>query len=62
MTTEKRTFAFKLAANRSGDGKWKARDGVALAACTELANGNYRSDERTFPGGPSGPPDSGFYC
>jgi hypothetical protein len=58
-----KSFAFKLAQKRSfGDGKWKARDGLALAACTELANGNYRSDERTFPGGPPGPPDSGFYC
>ena len=32
---EKKTFAFKLAGERRSDGKWKAREGVALASCTD---------------------------
>jgi hypothetical protein len=64
---EKKTFAFKLAEKResslgSGGGKWKARDGVSLASCTELLNGNYRANEKTFPSGPPCPPDEGYYC
>lgn len=58
-----KSFAFKLAQKRGfGDGKWKARDGLALAACSELPNGNYRNDERTFPGGPPTAPDAGYFC
>ncbi|MEA3011144.1 MAG: hypothetical protein QOJ91_2836 [Sphingomonadales bacterium] len=34
---EKKTFAFKLANKNSGDAqKWKAREGIALAGCTEF--------------------------
>jgi hypothetical protein len=32
---EKKTFAFKLSGERRSDGKWKAREGVALASCTD---------------------------
>lgn len=33
---EKKTFAFKLADKRPSEtGKWKAREGVALASCTD---------------------------
>ncbi len=32
---EKKTFAFKLSGERRSDGKWKAREGVALAGCTD---------------------------
>jgi hypothetical protein len=38
MNTQKKLFAFKLAEKQSrnidqNDGKWKARDGVAIAGC-----------------------------
>lgn len=34
---EKKTFAFKLAEKSPRDtGKWKARDGVAVAGCTDF--------------------------
>jgi hypothetical protein len=39
MNTEKKLFAFRLAEKQSAsvdgnNGKWKARDGVAVAGCT----------------------------
>jgi hypothetical protein len=61
MKTEKKTFAFKLADKRQSRTKWAARDGVALAACTELPNGNYR-DNILFPGGPNVGEDKGYFC
>lgn len=44
MDTQKKLFAFKLAEKQAknadeNDGKWKARDGLAIAACTRK-NGN----------------------
>jgi hypothetical protein len=43
---EKKTFAFKLADKTpKGAGKWKARDGVALAGCTEVVHMNYRESD-----------------
>ncbi|HMG46082.1 MAG TPA: hypothetical protein VK614_01290 [Allosphingosinicella sp.] len=47
---EKKTFAFKLAARSPKDtGKWTARDGVALAGCSEVVHMNYREgDNSTF--------------
>jgi hypothetical protein len=53
---EKKTFAFKLAdKGAKGARKWKARDGVALAGCSEVGTfGNYR-DSRRFA-------DDGVYC
>jgi hypothetical protein len=49
---EKKTFAFKLSdANTKGASKWNAREGVALAGCTEYRfPGNYRYS------------DNGVYC
>jgi hypothetical protein len=45
---EKKTFAFKLAdKSTKGAGKWKARDGVAVAGCTEVRFGNYRDTFNT---------------
>ncbi len=32
---EKKTFAFKLSGERRSDGKWQAREGVALASCSD---------------------------
>ena len=40
MNTQKKLFAFKLAdkqAKSADQNKWKARDGVALAACTSFS-------------------------
>ena len=53
---EKKTFAFKLAdKSAKSDGKWKARDGVALAGCTELPNLQLpRQYLRQRPPGPRG--------
>lgn len=64
---ERKSFAFKLAEKKahgpaSGSGKWRARDGVSLAACTELPNGNYRNNELWFPNGPPTPEDKGYFC
>ena len=42
-----KTFAFKLADKneKPGRSKWAARDGVAIAGCSDPAgNGNYRDD------------------
>jgi hypothetical protein len=45
---EKKTFAFKLAdKSAKGASKWKARDGVSLAGCSEVPPfGNYRDSLR----------------
>jgi hypothetical protein len=52
---EKKTFAFRLADKApKGDGKWQPREGVAMAACTEVQFMNYR-DWRTGP-------DNGVFC
>jgi hypothetical protein len=52
---EKKTFAFKLADKTpKGPGKWQARDGVALAGCTEIIHMNYRELK------PNG--DTGVFC
>lgn len=62
---EKKTFAFKLADKKalgSGGGKWKARDGISLASCTDTGTGDYRANEKTFPNGPPCPPDTGYHC
>jgi hypothetical protein len=62
---EKKSFAFRLADRRQQDGasgKWRARDGVSVAGCTELPNTDYRADLLTWPNGPPCPPDSGYHC
>jgi len=53
---EKKTFAFKLAdANAKGARKWKARDGVALAGCSEVGTfGNWRESFKRA--------DDWYYC
>lgn len=52
---ERKTFAFKLADKRPSDtGKWQAREGVALASCSEIIHSNYRAIK------PNG--DTGVYC
>lgn len=60
MNIEKKSFAFKLAdkgrSAASVDGKWKAREGVSLAGCTEVQfPGNYR--QTRLPGS-----DNDYYC
>ena len=58
---EKRTFAFKLADKKVlDDGRWKVRDGVALAGCTAAAFGNYRNN--IYTNGRPAPTDGGYYC
>jgi hypothetical protein len=48
---EKKTFAFQLAdGNSKGPSKWKARDGVSLAGCTHVGDGQYCLR------------DTGYYC
>jgi hypothetical protein len=56
-----KSFAFKLAEKRpAGSGKWQARDGVSLAACTEVAMGQWRSGSN-YSGQFVGH-DKGYYC
>jgi hypothetical protein len=49
-----RTFAFTLSGECRSDGKWKAREGVALAGCAELRpfSGIYRYAIFTVDAGP----------
>jgi hypothetical protein len=52
---ENTTFAFKLADKKANHAsKWKARDGVSRAGCTEVRLGNYRESSRFG--------DNGVYC
>jgi hypothetical protein len=52
---EKRTFAFRLADKRPIDAKWKARDGVAIAGCSDpTGQGDYRYKVTTS--------DNGEWC
>lgn len=52
---EKKTFAFKLAEKGAkSPRKWKARDGVALAGCSEVEFMNYRESLRRA--------DDWYYC
>lgn len=61
-----KVFAFRLADKRlkapGASGKWQARDGVAIAGCSELPNSDYRADQLTWPYGPPCPPDTGYHC
>ncbi len=57
MNNEKKIFAFKLAEKKEQEkekaetAKWKAREGVSLAGCTDRTGGwNVRYD------------DNGIYC
>lgn len=64
MTTETKTFAFKLLKStaRATATPWQARAGVATAGCTlEAGNtGDYRADIDIY-GQPHGR-DGGYYC
>lgn len=53
MEKTSKTFAFKLADKRdvSRDGKWKARDGLSVAGCTEYRFPNNLRQN-----------DNGVYC
>lgn len=54
---QKKTFAFKLSDSQSKQTKWKARDGVSVAGCTDPSGwGDYRYPART------GGTDNGVYC
>lgn len=58
----KKTFAFKLAAQKSlkkdvGEKLWQARDGIATAGCTDPTHeGDYRYTDSRFGR------DAGAYC
>ena len=52
---EKKTFAFNLANKRPSDGMWTAREGVALAGCSDTTGeGDYRYKVTTS--------DNGEWC
>ncbi len=61
MNNDKKVFAFKLAEKKEKENekekaaKWKAREGVSLAGCTETTFGNYRYGTRYNS-------DGGVYC
>ena len=60
MNNDKKVFAFKLAEKKEIEkekaAKWKAREGVSVAGCTESdAFGNYRYSKSTGT-------DNGVYC
>lgn len=57
MSTQSTLFAFKLAEKRSDNPKWKAREGVSVAGCTEP---DYRSDFDIF--GQYQGRDGGYWC
>lgn len=59
MNNHKKIFAFKLAEKKekAATAKWKAREGVSLAGCTDrLGDGNFREFSA------SGVRDNGFFC
>jgi hypothetical protein len=63
MESGKKTFAFKLAAKKTGmsDKKWTARAGVAVAGCTDPTDqGLYR--ESIYTDGRPAPLDKGYWC
>lgn len=52
---EIKTFAFKLADKALNScPKWKAREGISIAGCTQLSENDYR-DFRKFG-------DDGYHC
>lgn len=62
MNNDKKVFAFKLAEKKKEEkekaatAKWQAREGVALAGCTDpTGNGDYRY-------GRNGGIDNGVWC
>jgi hypothetical protein len=62
MNNEKKVFAFKLSEKnekkeKAANARWKVRDGVSLAGCTDpIGNGSYREDD-WFWGA-----EQGFWC
>lgn len=60
MESAKKVFAFKLA-EKKDEGKWTARDGVAVAGCTDPTGmGLHR--ESIYTDGRPAPPDKGYWC
>ena len=68
MEIEKKTFAFKLADKKnkevqSSGVKWKARDGLSIAGCTQPSGGGEPGDTReTIYIGQLPRPDAGIAC
>lgn len=64
MQSDKKLFAFKLAEKRdeasTPQGKWKAREGLAVAGCTELPDGSQEWRDWYGPTGVGH--DAGYYC
>jgi hypothetical protein len=59
MQADKKIFAFRLAAKTAAetkDRKWKAREGVAIAGCSEVQWQNYRAAR------PGSTTDNGIFC
>lgn len=59
MKSEKQTFAFKLAskATDTKNEKWRAREGVSIAGCSNLKDPD--NPEQRYTGTA---PDNGIYC
>ena len=64
MNNDKKVFAFKLAEKKKAStGKWKAREGVSLAGCTDSTGyGDYRDSLNIPFGGDEMGQDQGFWC
>ncbi|WP_332767361.1 hypothetical protein [Phenylobacterium sp.] len=64
MQNEKTVFAFKLAEKKDAapqTGKWKARDGVSVAGCTDqTGDGDYRAEVDIW--GQYRGVDNGYWC
>ena len=61
MNDTKKVFAFKLvekkekAQEKTLNAKWTAREGIAVAGCTDVGSGDYRWHQW-------GGADTGFWC
>ena len=57
VVQNKKTFAFQLASQqKTANTQWQARDGVAVAGCTDrIGAGSYRYNK-------TGSRDGGVYC
>lgn len=64
MNNDKKVFAFKLAdkKDKAATAKWKARDGISVAGCTDPSGeGDYR-EAYNMPGGVYVGRDGGYWC
>lgn len=55
MKEDRKVFAFRLAAKKPLATKWRMRDGVSVAGCTQIFDNHYLD-------GPRFDPDSGWPC